>query len=170
MPLICMGSAGDAKVRARSLWRSDTSNKPLERSGHHQQSASPPQAPCLPLRGSVRRNADPPGGYVSARRFTMPEVGRPSSIVNLREQVVVGPVNHGYVLVVADQSQCKTGFRVISATALSVAHGKDRPMRGGSQNRPNDKSGHDPYGRAGRSFVNRLSLFLIKKGDFRWPK
>lgn len=106
----------------------------------------------------------------SLREENLPEVGRPSSIVNLREQVVVGPVNHGYVLVVADQSQCKTGFRVISATALSVAHGKDRPMRGGSQNRPNDKLGHDPHGRAGRSFVNRLSLFLIKKGDFRWPK
>ena len=30
-------------------------NKPLEWTGHHQLSASPPQAPCLPLRGSVIR-------------------------------------------------------------------------------------------------------------------
>jgi hypothetical protein len=32
-----------------------TSNKPLEWTGHHHLSATPPQAPCLPLRGSVRR-------------------------------------------------------------------------------------------------------------------
>jgi hypothetical protein len=31
------------------------SNKPLEWTGHHLLSAPPPQAPCLPLRGSVRR-------------------------------------------------------------------------------------------------------------------
>ena len=31
-------------------------NKPLEWTGHHQLSASPPQAPCLPLRGSVRHS------------------------------------------------------------------------------------------------------------------
>jgi hypothetical protein len=29
-------------------------NKPLEWTGHPQLSASPPQASCLPLRGSVR--------------------------------------------------------------------------------------------------------------------
>jgi len=34
---------------------SDTSNKPFEWSGHHQLTASPPQAPCLPLKGGVRR-------------------------------------------------------------------------------------------------------------------
>jgi hypothetical protein len=28
-------------------------NKPLEWTGHHQQSAAPPHAPCLPLRDSV---------------------------------------------------------------------------------------------------------------------
>ena len=33
------------------------SNKPLEWTGRRQSSASPPQAPCLPLRGSVRRIA-----------------------------------------------------------------------------------------------------------------
>jgi len=31
------------------------SNQPLERTGPHSFSASPPQALCLPLRGSVRR-------------------------------------------------------------------------------------------------------------------
>jgi hypothetical protein len=30
------------------------SNKPLEWTGHHEQPGTPPQVPCLPLRGSVR--------------------------------------------------------------------------------------------------------------------
>jgi len=54
--LLIAGDSGvDAKVCARCLWRSDTSNTPLEWAGHHKLSAAPPQAPCLPLRGSVRR-------------------------------------------------------------------------------------------------------------------
>ena len=38
-----------------SLWRSATSNKPLECTGHNQLSSAPPQTPCLPLRGSVNQ-------------------------------------------------------------------------------------------------------------------
>ncbi len=48
-----------AKNRKSCLQCFDTSNKPLEWTGHHQQSAAPPQAPCLPLRGSVRRIVPP---------------------------------------------------------------------------------------------------------------
>jgi hypothetical protein len=33
--------------------RRDISNTPLEWTGHHEQPATPPQVPCLPLRGSV---------------------------------------------------------------------------------------------------------------------
>ena len=43
-----------APVRIACLQGRDTSNKPLEWTGHHQLSATPPQASCLPLRGSVR--------------------------------------------------------------------------------------------------------------------
>jgi len=43
-----------AEVRGRCLWECDTSNKPFEWTGRHQLSASPPQAPCLPLKGGVR--------------------------------------------------------------------------------------------------------------------
>jgi hypothetical protein len=39
----------------RQRWQSSSSNKPFEWTGHHQLSASPPQALCLPLKGSVRR-------------------------------------------------------------------------------------------------------------------
>jgi hypothetical protein len=45
----------NATVRVRYLSGNDTPNKPLEWSGRHQRSASPPEAPCLPLKGSVRR-------------------------------------------------------------------------------------------------------------------
>ena len=36
-----------------SQWKCDTSNKPFEWTGRHQLSASQPQAPRLPLKGSV---------------------------------------------------------------------------------------------------------------------
>jgi len=42
-----------AEVRGRCLWEGDTSNKPFEWTGHHKLSATPPQASCLPLKGSV---------------------------------------------------------------------------------------------------------------------
>jgi hypothetical protein len=50
-----------AEVCGRFLWEGDTSNKPFEWSGHHQPSAAPPQASCLPLKGSVQavRGMDP---------------------------------------------------------------------------------------------------------------
>jgi hypothetical protein len=44
-----------AEVRGRCLWEDDTSNKPFEWTGHHKLLATPPQASCLPLKGSVRR-------------------------------------------------------------------------------------------------------------------
>ena len=44
-----------APVRIACLQGRDTSNKPLEWTGHHQLSTSPPDTLCLPLRGSVRR-------------------------------------------------------------------------------------------------------------------
>jgi hypothetical protein len=50
-----MSVACEAKACERNLWGSDTSNTPLERTGRLQLLAAPPQAPCLPLRGSVRR-------------------------------------------------------------------------------------------------------------------
>jgi len=50
-----MNVACAAEARGRCLWEVDTSNKPFEWTGHRQRSASPPQAPCLPLRGSVRQ-------------------------------------------------------------------------------------------------------------------
>jgi hypothetical protein len=48
-----MSVACAAELCGRFLWECDTSNKPLEWAGRLQLSASPPQAPCLPLRGSV---------------------------------------------------------------------------------------------------------------------
>jgi len=45
----------DSKMRRSFLWRSDTSNTPFEWSDLHQFSDKPPQAPRLPLKGSVRR-------------------------------------------------------------------------------------------------------------------
>jgi hypothetical protein len=49
-----MNVACAAEVCGRFLWECDTSNKPFEWTGRHLLTASPPQAPCLPLRGSVR--------------------------------------------------------------------------------------------------------------------
>jgi len=51
-----MSVACAAEVYGRFLWEGDTSNKPFEWTGHHQPSAPPPQAPCLPLKGSVLRH------------------------------------------------------------------------------------------------------------------
>ena len=48
-----MSGTDEAEVCGRFLWGSDTLNKPLEWTGHHQLSATPPQAPCLLLKGSV---------------------------------------------------------------------------------------------------------------------
>jgi hypothetical protein len=48
-------SAHAAEVCGRFLWEGDTSSMPFEWTGHLQPSAAPPQAPCLPLRGSVQR-------------------------------------------------------------------------------------------------------------------
>jgi hypothetical protein len=42
-------------VRERYREGGDTSNTPLVWTGHHEFSASPPQAPCLPLKASVSR-------------------------------------------------------------------------------------------------------------------
>jgi hypothetical protein len=53
-----------------SLWRSATSNKPLEWTGHNQPSCAPPQTPCLPLRGSVQ---------VVEHFFVLDSLGRLSS-------------------------------------------------------------------------------------------
>ena len=50
-----MNVACGAEARGRYLWEGDTSNKPFEWTGHHQFSATPPQALCLPLKGSVIR-------------------------------------------------------------------------------------------------------------------
>ena len=50
-----MSLACAAEVRGRCLWEGDTSNKPFEWTGRHQFFASPPQASCLPLKGSVIR-------------------------------------------------------------------------------------------------------------------
>jgi hypothetical protein len=44
-----------AEATGRCLWERDTSNKAFEWTVHHQRSASPPKAPCLLLKGSVRR-------------------------------------------------------------------------------------------------------------------
>jgi hypothetical protein len=44
-----------AEVRSRFLREGDTSNKTFEWTGRHQLPAAPPQALCLPLKGSVRR-------------------------------------------------------------------------------------------------------------------
>ena len=44
------------------------SNKPFEWTGPHQLSASPPQAPCLPLKGSV---SQPRTGAASLARFSI---------------------------------------------------------------------------------------------------
>ena len=48
-----------AEVCRRFLWEGDTSNKPFEWTGHHQTSAAPPQAPSLPLKGSVIHTQGP---------------------------------------------------------------------------------------------------------------
>ena len=48
-----------AKVCGRCLRERDTSNKPFERTGRHKTFASPPQTPCLPLKGSVRAQSIP---------------------------------------------------------------------------------------------------------------
>lgn len=50
----CMDSEEEVKVFLSYMGGGDTSNKPLEWTGQHHISTSPPQAPCLPLRGSVR--------------------------------------------------------------------------------------------------------------------
>jgi hypothetical protein len=44
------------------------SNKPLEWTGHHEQPGTPPQVPCLPLRGSV-------GGTVACLLDFTPIIG-----------------------------------------------------------------------------------------------
>jgi len=49
-----MSAACDADVCGRWLLKSDSSNKPFEWTGHHQPSAVPPHAPCLPLKASVQ--------------------------------------------------------------------------------------------------------------------
>ena len=46
-------------VGGRFLCGGDTSNKPFEWTGRHNHSATPPQAPCLPLKGSVRQAKEP---------------------------------------------------------------------------------------------------------------
>jgi len=50
-----MNVACAADVRSRILWGDDTSNKPFEWTGRRHLLASPPQAHCLPLKGSVRQ-------------------------------------------------------------------------------------------------------------------
>jgi|688.fasta_scaffold260470_3 hypothetical protein len=48
-----LGSSGEVFITA---WGdATTSNKPLEWTGRQKLSSAPPFAPCLPLRGSVRR-------------------------------------------------------------------------------------------------------------------
>jgi hypothetical protein len=47
-----------ATVDRSCLQGRDTSNKPFEWTGRHQLPASPPQSPCLPLRGSVRQHSN----------------------------------------------------------------------------------------------------------------
>jgi hypothetical protein len=44
--------------------RSDTSNTPIEWTGNHQLSASPPETPCLPFKDIVK--------HISKRRFLPP--------------------------------------------------------------------------------------------------
>ena len=53
-----MNVACATEACGRCLWEGDTSNKPFEWTGLHQLSAAPPQASCLPLKGSVRRIGD----------------------------------------------------------------------------------------------------------------
>jgi hypothetical protein len=50
-----MSVACAAEVFGRFLCERDTSNKPFEWTGRNLLSASPPQSPCLPLKGSVSR-------------------------------------------------------------------------------------------------------------------
>jgi hypothetical protein len=47
----------NAHLCGHFLWGSNTSNKPFEWPGHHHLPASPSQTPCLPLKGSVQREA-----------------------------------------------------------------------------------------------------------------
>ena len=44
----------DDRLILESMGCSVTSNKPFKWTGHHQLSATPPQTPCLPLRGSAQ--------------------------------------------------------------------------------------------------------------------
>jgi hypothetical protein len=81
-----------AEVRGRCLWEGDTSNKPFEWTGHHKLLATPPQASCLPLKGSVSQSRGTRGcrerGYNVS---TSAGCGRGSSKTGQNWQLERGP-------------------------------------------------------------------------------